>query len=181
MPDAARQIDLADRPSREQRHGFQDLRAAAALGAVLHDAAVFPGGLDDLAAFPESQGQRLLDVGVLAGLHRPDGAEGVPVGGRGVNDGVDRLVFDHPPHVADGRHPFAAVEFFAVRRALSTGPRNRRRKARRPPRCLLAISSRLRIKAKPRPFTPAMPTRMRSFAAMPPGRKAGARNSAPPA
>ena len=61
----------------------------AILGADLHDAVVFRGGGDHLAAFPDGVAHRLFNVDVFAGLTGPDGEEGVPVVGRDDEDGVD--------------------------------------------------------------------------------------------
>ena len=53
------------------------------------------------AAFPHRVGRRLLDVHVLAGLHRPDGGERVPVIGDRDDDRVDVLVVERAAEVLD--------------------------------------------------------------------------------
>ncbi len=58
-------------------------------------------GLDNPPAFADVVADRLFNVHVLAGLNGPDGAQGVPVIGRGCADDVDRLVVEDFPHVAD--------------------------------------------------------------------------------
>src|SRR5206468_1417535 len=56
--------------------GFLDGLAGAALRAGLDDSVVFARRSDQLAAFPDVVGNGLLDIDILAGLHRPDGGEG---------------------------------------------------------------------------------------------------------
>ena len=56
---------------------------------MLGHAAVFAGGLDDGAALGDGEGQRFLDVDILAVAHRVDGDQRVPVVGRADEDGVD--------------------------------------------------------------------------------------------
>ena len=56
---------------------------AAALRAGLADPVVLAGRLDDAPAFADVVADRLFDVDVLAGLHGPDGGQGVPVVRRG--------------------------------------------------------------------------------------------------
>ena len=47
-------------------------------------------------------GNGLLNIDILAGLHGPDGAEGVPVVRRGDGDGVDVLAFEQASDVFAG-------------------------------------------------------------------------------
>ena len=73
-------------------HEFSDVVETfhrAVLGAVLRHAAVFAGGLDDGATLGDGEGQRFLDVDILAVAHRVDGDQRVPVVGRADEDGVD--------------------------------------------------------------------------------------------
>ena len=60
------------------------------------------------AAFPDVVRYRLLDVDVLAGLHRPDRGQRVPVVGGGDGDRVDLLVVENTRRMSDsifGRLP----------------------------------------------------------------------------
>ena len=75
---------------------------------MLDDTVVPARRLLDQLAFFERQRQGLFDVDVFACLHRPDPAQGVPVGRRGVEDDVERLVFDHLPHVGVDRRTASA-------------------------------------------------------------------------
>ena len=62
------------------------------LRSTLADAVQFARGPHDPAAFADVVADRFLDIDVLAGLHAPDGDQGVPVVGRGRGDDVDRLI-----------------------------------------------------------------------------------------
>ena len=86
-------VDVLDRLDRAEHR--------AALRAGLADPVVLPRGLDHAAAFADVVADRLLDVDVLAGLHRPNGRQGVPVVRRGDRDDVDRLVVKRLADVAD--------------------------------------------------------------------------------
>src|SRR6185503_18614885 len=55
---------------------------------------VLAAGLDQLAALEQVVAERLLDIGVLPGLDRPDARQAVPVVRRRHGDRVDRLVFE---------------------------------------------------------------------------------------
>ena len=59
------------------------------------------GPLRHHAPFLDGVTARLLDVDVLAGLHRPDAHEGVPVVGRGDRDDVDVLAVEDAADVLD--------------------------------------------------------------------------------
>lgn len=68
---------------------------------MLHEAVVFPGGGDELAAFEEVVATRFFDVDILTGLAAPDGHEGVPVVGRHNGDGVEVFVLQRTTHILD--------------------------------------------------------------------------------
>ena len=74
---------------------FAQCGVGAALRAVLHDAVVFPRGLDELAALEDVVAARLLDVHVLARLAGPNRQQRVPMVRRGDRDGVEILVVEH--------------------------------------------------------------------------------------
>jgi hypothetical protein len=74
------------------------------LGAHLADAAVLPRRLHDAAALAHVVPDRLLQVHVLARLHRPDRRQRVPVVARGDRHAVDRLVVDDLAQVLVRRH-----------------------------------------------------------------------------
>src|SRR5207244_12153451 len=85
--------------------------AAAALpAAVLERAPVFLGCLPAAAAFADDVAHRLLDVDVLARLHRPDGEQRMPVVGRGNRDRVEVLVLQG---LADVLHAGRLVAAFS--------------------------------------------------------------------
>src|SRR5262249_40162831 len=73
-----------------------DRLSQRAVGAILRSALAnateFARHLHDPAAFVHIVADRLLDVDILAGLHRPDRSQGVPVVRRGNENGRDRLV-----------------------------------------------------------------------------------------
>src|SRR5207249_9623562 len=96
---AAGHVDLADAAPVDVLDRLHHHRAAAVHGPDLDDPAVLAGGLDHLAAFPHGVRGGLLDVDVLAGLHRPDAGQGVPVV-RGCDDHrVDVLVVEDAAQV----------------------------------------------------------------------------------
>ena len=72
-----------------------DPRIAPPLRAMLHDHAVFLGGLQGDAAFHHVVAHRLLNVDMLASLGSPDRHQGVPMVWRGYGDRVDVFVFKH--------------------------------------------------------------------------------------
>ena len=92
------------------------LRAAdrTLLRAALHDALVFPRGVDRLLAFPKILRCRLLHVHVLAGLTRPNRAQTVPIRLRGVRHHVHVLAVQQCPHVGAlvGRVSILLLEAF---------------------------------------------------------------------
>ena len=98
--DGAGPADRAELAAAEILEGLVTGRAGAALRAHLDHAAVLAGRGDHLPAFPDVVGQRLLDVDVLARLAGPDGGQGVPMVGRGDDDGVDVLVVEQLADVA---------------------------------------------------------------------------------
>ena len=72
-----------------------------ALRADLADPAVLACGGNHGRAFRNVVAGRLFDVHVFAGLHGPDGTQGVPVVGRRGTDQIDRRVLEclaHVPH-----------------------------------------------------------------------------------
>jgi hypothetical protein len=117
--------DLADAAVADQLSGQAE--AAVVLGALLaaglQDAAGLPGYPHQLLALVDRQGQRLLQVHVLAASHRLDGDEGVPVVGGGDGDGLDVAVLQQaavvlePAHFPEAVHPHllaGTVEVAAV-------------------------------------------------------------------
>ena len=52
---------------------------------------------------------RLFNINILAGLHRPDPTQRVPVIGRRRTDCIDRIVIESPPHVGHKRWPLALL------------------------------------------------------------------------
>ena len=101
VAEAARDLHLAELPVLEELHRFPEALERAALRPGLADLVVLPGGLDDLAPFPDVVADRLLDVDVLAGLEAPDGQERMGVVRGGDRDRIDRLVLDQLPEVLD--------------------------------------------------------------------------------
>ena len=92
-------VDVADDAGVEEFDSFAEGSPPAALGSAGGDAVVFAGGFDELGAFEDVVGDGLFDVNVFAGLHGPDGGEGVPVVGGGDGDGVDGFVIEGAAHV----------------------------------------------------------------------------------
>jgi hypothetical protein len=76
------------------------MRRAALLRAHLHHTLVPPGRVHHHASLSDRQGERLLDVHVLAGLTRQDRRKCVPVIRRADDDGVDVGAIDHAPEIA---------------------------------------------------------------------------------
>ena len=79
--------------------GGEIVRCATILGAHLHHAFVFAGGLHELAAFPNVVAKRFLDVDILARLASKNGRWRMPVVGCGHDHGVDVLVGENLLHV----------------------------------------------------------------------------------
>jgi hypothetical protein len=123
----------ADRAVANQPHGLDVVGAGALLAADRADALRSPGLVDHDAALAQHQRQRLLDVDVLAGPQRRHRHQGVPVVGRGDDDGVDVLVVEHLSEVVQGDHRGVRARARAarVRRRCAAG-RRRRRPGERP-------------------------------------------------
>src|SRR5438552_2232881 len=69
--------------------GEPEIAFAALLAADLKDALVVAHGFHEALAFVDGEGERLLAVNILAGLHREQVYKRVPVVGRARDDGVD--------------------------------------------------------------------------------------------
>ena len=75
---------------------------------MLHDAAVFFGGIGKHSSLPEHVAGRFLQVEVLARLQRPDGNGSVPVVGCGNHHRIDGVIIQqmakipHHPGLASG-------------------------------------------------------------------------------
>ena len=95
------QLDLSELAFADVLRGGSVGAVGAELGAALADAVVLASGLHHAASFADVVTDRLLDVHILAGLHGPDGRQGVPVVRCGNRDDVHRLVVEDPPHVLD--------------------------------------------------------------------------------
>jgi hypothetical protein len=98
--------------------------------AVLEDAAVAGDGVAHGPAFGDGDGEGLLAEDVLAGLGGGNGDEGVPVLGRGDDDGIDAGHAEQLPEVAE--HGRASAEaaaggLAAVLPRIADGQRLRRR------------------------------------------------------
>src|SRR5712672_2833998 len=85
---AAGPQDFPDVSFTDPFNGFGDSGAVAGLGAGLYNSVVFAGGGDDLTSFPNVMGYGLFEVHVLAGLDRPNGAQGMPMVRSGESDCV---------------------------------------------------------------------------------------------
>ena len=92
---AAHILDLADGAGVQKALDLVLQRIAALLRATLHDAIVLPRRFDQLAAFPDVVGHRLLHIHILPSLQRPNGCKHVPVVARGDDNRVDVLVLHH--------------------------------------------------------------------------------------
>ena len=90
---AARFDDRADEPIVDELHVAAQRRARAALGAVLHHAAVLFSRGHKLPSFINAVRERFLDIDVFARLAAPDGRQRMPMIGRGDGDGINLLVF----------------------------------------------------------------------------------------
>ena len=82
-------LDLADDAVADQLAGDAEFLRRPLHRAGLEDAFVRPDGLHHLARLDDRLAQRLLAVDVFARLGRGDGDVGVPMVGRGDDDGVD--------------------------------------------------------------------------------------------
>ena len=153
-------IDVADRAGMDQLDRFAEAAPPAALRAARGDALVLARGLHELRAFPDIVGDGLFDIDILAGLHRPDRGQSVPVIGGRDRDRVDVLVLEDAPHVGfdlralagllEDQRAAASVRFpsGSTSAAIST----------------LATGRISLICADPREPTPMMATRTRSLA-----------------
>jgi hypothetical protein len=97
--EAARHVELADAAVLDELDRLPHRRPAAVHRSDLDDPVVPVRRVHHLAAFPDGVRRRLLDVDVLAGLHRPDAGERVPVVRRRDDDGGDVLVVHDAPEV----------------------------------------------------------------------------------
>ena len=84
--------------------GLMKSNRRTALRAALHDASVFLRRFSEDAAFEHIVRNRLLDVGILARLTRPDAEECVPVVWRRGGNGVDFLRLQHLSRVHERLH-----------------------------------------------------------------------------
>ncbi len=100
-------MDVADFAGVDQFDGFADSRPGAALVAHLDDAVVLAGGFDEELAFEAGVAARFFDVNMFSGLDRQDAHPGVPVVGRGDDDGVDFGIFENAAEIAFGFRSFA--------------------------------------------------------------------------
>ena len=94
-------LHRADLPTLHEVDRVSHPGHAAALRAHLAHPPELAGPLRHHASFLDGVTQGLLDVDVLAGLHRPDAHEGVPVVGRGDRDDVDVLAVEDAADVLD--------------------------------------------------------------------------------
>ena len=83
----------------DQLDGLPEAAPPAALRAAGGDPLILAGSLDELSAFPYVVGDGLFNVSVFAGLHGPNGGQGVPVIGGGDGDRVDVLVLEDATHI----------------------------------------------------------------------------------
>jgi len=123
------------------------------LAAYLQDAAGLPRGLDHARSLVELLDHRLLDVHVLARLHRVDRHRHVPVIRRRDDDGIDIRPRQHFPVVAR-REEVSAPELFREREPSFVDVGNRHqldaRRLQRRAHVLLAANARAdRGKANP--------------------------------
>ena len=101
-------VDVTNDAGVEEFDGFAEGSPPAALGAAGGDAVVLAGGFDELGAFEDVVRDRLFDVNIFAGLHGPDGGEGMPMVGGGDGDGVDGFVIESAAHVGVEEGSFAS-------------------------------------------------------------------------
>src|SRR5262249_45673461 len=83
----------------QEGHRLAHTRAAAALGAGLTDLAILTCNLDNAPALADVVANRLLDVHILAILHRPDGRQCMPVIRRGDGHDIDVLILDDAANI----------------------------------------------------------------------------------
>ena len=82
-------VEFAEAAIADDFAGFAEAGVGALLAAGLEDAVVFGDGGDHGAAFGDREGEGLFAVDILAGAGGLDGGDGVPVVGKGDEDGVD--------------------------------------------------------------------------------------------
>jgi hypothetical protein len=132
--DAGRQ-DLAQRPFFVQEPLDLRLhRVGTLLRADLADLAVFLRRGHGLQTFPLAVRQGLLHVHVLAGLHRPDRSQTVPVVRSGDHHRVDVRIVEHASHIRPrfgGRVKLAGTPQLDLIRIAQAGNRNTRQLAER--------------------------------------------------
>src|SRR5439155_489510 len=80
-----------------------------ALRAGLTNAAGLTSYLHDAPALTDVVADRFFDVDVLAGLHGPDGGQGMPVVAGRDEDRVDGVIVDNAPQILQGGRPVALV------------------------------------------------------------------------
>ena len=83
----------------------------AALRSDLAHSVVLLRGGDQRLAFMDVVGDRLFEIAVFAGLHRPDATKSMGMVGSGVADDVDRRVVERFTHIFDEFRLLAALFF----------------------------------------------------------------------
>ena len=96
-------LDFADHARLQQLPGPGRYFTGAHLGAVLHDAAVFFGGIGKHSSLPEHVAGRFLHVEILARPQCPDRNGCMPVVRSGNHDGIDGGVIQQMAKIA--HHP----------------------------------------------------------------------------
>ena len=82
-------VEFAEAAVADHFAGFAEAGVGALLAAGLEDAVVFGDGGDHGAAFGDREGAGFFAVDIPAGADGLDGGDGVPVVGKGDEDGVD--------------------------------------------------------------------------------------------
>src|SRR5213593_4718022 len=72
-------VHVADLAIVDELDGLPEAAPPTALRAAGGDPLILADSLDELRALPYVVGHRLFDIGVFAGLHGPDGGQGVPM------------------------------------------------------------------------------------------------------
>ena len=112
---SAGQLDPAQLPCMQIRHGLAHSRIAAGLGAGLHDALVLAGGFNNPATFGDIVADWFFNVNVLAGLDSPDGDESVPVVGGGNGNSIHVGISQQLPDIRVFSDRFVAIaELFSL-------------------------------------------------------------------
>ena len=122
----------------------------ALLRADLRDALELAGRADHRPAFGDGQGDRLLDVGVHAGLHGEDRDPGAGVRGGFDHHGVELLLLDHLAEVGIGAHGLPPESSFTYCSAFSTW----QSQAATTWNALTSAPSRINRERPPQPITP---------------------------